>query len=158
MKRHSMIPWNLARPSQPRLASDPFLSLNRTMNQLFDNVFSGGGLEAVTQLVTPIDVRDSAEEIRVAVELPGVSEDEVEVTVEDGVLTIRGEKQAEEVQEGETLRHVERRSGRFERRVSLSAEVDVERAEAVYDRGVLRLSLPKLVTPETKRTIAVRKA
>ena len=136
---------------------DPFLSLHREMNRLFDDVFTGfeGGLPSVFdrgfgsgQGWPSIEVNTTDKEVRVSAELPGLEEKDVEILVDDDVLTIRGEKKAEN--EGKDRGFTERYYGRFERRMVLPFEVDDEKAEASFKNGVLTLTLPKSPRAEEK--------
>jgi HSP20 family protein len=99
-----------------------------------------------------MDVRETGEEYQVIAELPGVTSDDVEVTVENGVLSISGEKK-EEVEEGAgTDRHLyERRYGRFQRNFSLPRSVDAENVKANFENGLLRVSLPKAAVAKPRK-------
>lgn len=89
------------------------------------------------------DVRETATEVRVRIEAPGMEPDQFDLTVEDSVLRVRGEKHVQrESQEGR-FHVLECAYGSFERAVSLPAEVDDSRATARYRRGVLEVTLPK---------------
>ncbi len=90
-----------------------------------------------------IDMTETPEEVVLTVEVPGMTREDLEVTIDNGILTLRGEKREEERNEGEQWHRVERRYGHFERRLRLPDYVDPERTEAHYENGVLRLLLPK---------------
>jgi len=102
----------------------------------FDEVFRG-------RFYPDIDVTETDKEYRVTAELPGLSKDDIDVSLEEGVLTIRGEKRQEERHEKEDYVCVERSYGSFVRRIPLPSEVDESRVEARFKNGVLRLTLPK---------------
>ena len=105
--------------------------------------------------VPPVDVRETADAIEIDVELPGFSADEVEVSLENGVLTLRGERVLKEAAEGEVWHRVERAYGVFERAFQVPRSVDPEKVVARFENGVLHLSLPK--REESKpRTIKVK--
>src|SRR3546814_1622775 len=80
-------------------------------------------------------------EIRVTAELPGLDEKDVDITVEDGVLTLRGEKRAQV--EDKERGYSERSYGRFERRIGLPQGIDRDKAEATFKKGVLTVTLPR---------------
>jgi len=102
-----------------------------------------------------IDMTETPEAVVLTVEVPGMTREDLEVTIDNGVLTLRGEKREEERDEGEQWHRFERRYGRFERCLRLPDYVDPERCEAHYENGVLRLQLPK--TEEGKeRHIEIR--
>jgi HSP20 family protein len=122
--------------------------LRREMNRLFDDFFTGfgfpslGGTEA--RMLTPrIDVSENDQEIQITAELPGLDAKDVEVTVTDDTLTIRGEKK-EESERKEHDHHVTERSyGTFSRTLRLPFAVDAGRAKAAFKDGVLRITIPK---------------
>jgi HSP20 family protein len=88
-----------------------------------------------------VDVVETDKEVTVTAELPGMEEKEVELLLEDGVLTLKGEKRAET--EDKDRQFSERYYGRFERRISLDAEVQADKVQARFKNGVLTVTLPK---------------
>jgi len=90
-----------------------------------------------------VDVRETKDALEIAAELPGLEPKDVEVSVENGILTLRGSRQFEKATEGETYHRVERAYGSFERSFSLPTNVDPEKVKAAYRHGVLHLTLPK---------------
>ena len=128
----------------------------------FNSAFPGGsafpfGAFINTDWVPPVNVAETADSILVTTELPGVSPDDVEIQVEENVLTIRGEKHEERAEE-DTERHMhisERITGSFSRSFTLPRRVDVEGINADFGEGVLKVSVPK--APETRaRRIEVK--
>lgn len=116
-----------------------------TMRNEFDRMLGHRDASVTTPWCPVVDVHETKDELVFHAELPGMASDDVEVSVENGVLTISGEKK-QEVEEGEekTDYHlVERRYGRFERRFSLPRTVDAERVSAEFANGVLTIQLPK---------------
>ena len=117
------------------------------MKRLFDDVFNrfDGGMPVFGRMLggswPSIEVNASEYEIRLSAELPGMDEKDVEVLVNDDILTIRGEKRSETEDKG---RHFsERYYGRFERSIALPFEVEDDKAEASFKNGVLTVTLPK---------------
>jgi HSP20 family protein len=105
--------------------------------------------------VPPVDIKETADAIQINAEMPGFSAEEVEVSAENNVLSLRGERSLEEAKDGENYHRLERSYGAFERSFQIPRNVDPEKIEARFDNGVLYLSLPK--RPESKpRTIAVK--
>ena len=105
---------------------------------------SGPGWRTLMRGSAPaMDLVEREGEYEVQAELPGLSVKDVEVTVTDGRLVIRGEKTAERKEERENLHLSERSYGSFQRVLRLPGDVDAERIEATYDNGVLTLRLPK---------------
>jgi HSP20 family protein len=121
------------------------LSLRQAMDRLFEDSFvhptgwTGGSAETAL----PIDVATTADELVVEAALPGIRPDDVDITVEDGTLTIRGTT-ASDRQDGEGEYLVrEIRRGMFARSMSLPAGLEADRAVATFDNGVLTLRIPR---------------
>jgi len=127
-------------------SADPFTSLQKILqHSLLDegwNGLSGGPTEAAAMPVK-IDVKEDEKSFHVTADLPGLSEKEVEVSFDDGILTIRGEKKVERDEKQETWHIVERSSGSFARKLSLSVPIDAAKIEAKFAKGVLSILLPK---------------
>ena len=127
---------------------DPFheaISLRDAVNSLFQDSFvRPGGMPAQSGLsALPLDVSETENEFVVKASLPGIKPDDVQITVHGDTLTIRGESKMEEERKGEHWHIRERRSGVFQRSLSLSAPVDSDKAQADFEHGVLTLTLPK---------------
>jgi HSP20 family protein len=117
------------------------------IDRLFDGFFVGSDSESGS-LVTwaPVaDVREDDDGLQVSMELPGLGSEQVKVSLENGVLTISGEKkrEVEEGKEGTDYHLVERRYGRFERTFTLPRGIDTEKVEAKFENGLLEVALPK---------------
>lgn len=140
----------------PRAGMDPFLSLHREMNRLFDDALRGFDPSAGTggALAPRMNVSETAEAIRVEVELPGVSEQDVYVELADDVLTIRGDKRTQR----EDAHHhvVERSSGAFSRSVRLPFAARPDQVQASFEHGVLTVTLPKSAAETRVHRIRVR--
>lgn len=121
--------------------------LHREMNRLFDGTpgrWSDRDAEASTHTWAPaVDILEHEDGTEIHVELPGLRRDDVEVGIENNVLTIRGERSREASTSDESLVRVERSFGRFSRSFSLPNTLDVDRAEAEMDAGVLKIRFPK---------------
>jgi HSP20 family protein len=104
--------------------------------------------------VPRVDIYDTDEAITVVADMPGVSEDSVDITLEKGVLTINGDVNPE-VPEGYSLAHAEYRVGDFVRSFTLSNEINQDDIEATLKDGVLRVTLGKVTAAQTKK-IAVK--
>jgi HSP20 family protein len=102
-----------------------------------------------------VEISDGEKELTVTAEMPGLEEKDVEVLLEDGVLTLRGEKRSET--EDKDRQFSERYYGRFERRIPLGCEVQDDKVEARFRNGVLTVSLPKSERAQTQvKRIAIR--
>lgn len=155
MNVRDLIPWGRETNQTPSLyrseASSPFLSLHRDVNRLFDEAFRDFGAPGVfsrTPTWPSVEVTETDREVRVAAELPGLEEKDVAVLIEDGVLTLRGEKQSHT--EDAARQFSERTYGRFERRIGLGFDVEEDKVGAEFKNGVLTVTLPKSEKAQTK--------
>src|SRR4051812_22835203 len=140
---------------------DPFLTLHREMNRLFDDTLRGSPAPAGSQghgaLLAPhMDVSETDKEIRIQTELPGVNENDIDVSLNEDVLTIRAEKKQERREEREGVHVSERSFGTFQRSLRLPFQVDAEQVQARFENGVLHVSLPKTAPQERSRKIQVQ--
>ena len=142
---------------------DPFLSVHREMNRLFDDVLRGSfgvpvqsGEQGGGMMMPHMDVSETANEVRICAELPGVSEKDVDVSLSDDVLTIRGEKKFERKDDKENFHFVERSYGTFQRSLRLPYAINPEQVQASFENGVLTVTLPKTERQERSRRIQVQ--
>ncbi|MFN3918719.1 MAG: Hsp20/alpha crystallin family protein [Methylohalobius sp.] len=98
-----------------------------------------------------VDIKEEANRYVVQADLPGVKPEDIEVTLQNGVLTIKGERQTEAKEEKENYRRIERFYGSFFRRFTLPETVEEEKIEANYDKGVLTISIPKKPEVQPKK-------
>jgi HSP20 family protein len=126
---------------------DPFAELNRIQQHLAQRNADNDRV-----MRPPVDIREEEKAFVVNAELPGTKAEDVQVEVERGVLTIRGERKftADENTQKQ-YRRVERYYGAFERSFSLPSEVDADSVEAKLENGVLEVRVPKRATPSPKR-------
>jgi HSP20 family protein len=124
-------------------------TLQTEMNRVFDAFFGrpGNGNNA-QRWVPAMDLVEDKNALVLRADLPGLSEDEVNIEVKDGVLTISGERKTEEKKEEEGYYRVERAFGRFSRSLSLPDGIDPEQVKAKFDNGVLEVRIPK---PEERK-------
>lgn len=129
------------------------LSIQNEMTRLFGRALGDNGEEAEVQggWAPEIDVRHANDRFSVFVELPGLTAEEVEITVEDGVLSISGERKFYPGESEDAFLRVERRYGRFGRRIALPPHSDSSRIEAAMSNGVLRIDVPKSEEAKPKR-------
>ncbi len=123
--------------------NDPFWSLRRDIDRLFENVWSGQRTNELSTWMPAMDVVERDNEIRCTLELPGLSQNDVQITAENGVLTISGEKRFEQEDESEGTRYTERRYGHFHRSFTLPEHVAADQISATFENGILTLVLPK---------------
>lgn len=126
--------------------------VQRELGELLGTVRGGAPAESAAWSV-PTDVVESGHEIRCTLEVPGLEREEIEVLVENHLLTVSGEKKSEraEDEDGKGIRHRERRYGRFERRFVLPRSVDARRVSASYENGVITIVLPKSEESKPRR-------
>ncbi|CAD7036629.1 Hsp20/alpha crystallin family protein [Pseudorhizobium endolithicum] len=167
MTIRDLIPWGRNNgQSAPTVFNDdrdPFLSLHREVNRLFDDVFRGfgGGLPSLTGGAgfgkgwPSVEISDHDKEIRVTAEVPGLDEKDIEVLLNDGVLTLRGEKRSET--DDKERQFSERYYGRFERRIPVGYDVEEDKVDAQFKNGVLTVVLPKTEKAQSRvKRIAIR--
>jgi HSP20 family protein len=125
------------------------MALRDEMNSMFDDGFFGEGAGSSRggkpiAWAPPIDVVESRDKVIVSAELPGMKAEEVELSVDDGQLTLKGERGFPEEAGEESLHRIERSYGYFERRIALPGTIDAGKVTASYADGVLRVELPKI--------------
>lgn len=133
---------------------DPFrdlLDLQGEMTRLFGRAYGDKGGEARTTWAPPIDIYETPEAYRIVAELPGFGPNDVDVTVNEGTLTIKGERKFYDEANQENFHRVERRFGAFQRIVSLPQQVQADKVEAGFDKGVLTVSIPKAEQAKPRR-------
>jgi len=129
---------------------DPFremTSVQSQFNRLVDQVW-GGRQES---WLPAVDVFDKKESVVVKAELAGMNPEDIEIEVEDNVLTIKGERRFEEQVEDERYYRVERRFGSFQRSLALPQGVKADDIQANYDDGILTVTVPKVEEEKPKR-------
>lgn len=149
--RRSLLPslWGGGRVAR---VDDPFFSLQREIDRVFNRFTTDFQLPKagdIERFLEPdVDVSETDHDVQIAVELPGVDEKDVDVTLADSMLTIKGEKRAETEDKGKDYRVVERSYGAFERVIPVPYEIDPDTVDAKFAKGVLTVILPK--PPEAK--------
>lgn len=144
--------------------AEPFFGIQRRMNRLFEEFFNEPfGLAPMRELgqnfMPRVDVYEDEKEIKVTAELPGMDEKDIDITLDREVLTIRGEKSSETKEEKGQYRRIERSYGSFERQIPLGMEVDANKVDAEFKKGVLTIILPKPAEAISRvKKIEVKKA
>jgi HSP20 family protein len=156
MAFRDLIPWNRGRTDVRRAdEANPFLTLHREMNRLFDDVFRGFDMSPFgsdrffdrSAGWPSIELSENDRQLKVTAELPGLDEKDVQVELANGVLTIKGEK-ATDIEDKDRF-FSERFYGRFERRIPVD-DVDVDKVAASFKNGVLTVTLPKLAEAQQR--------
>jgi HSP20 family protein len=150
-----LIPWGRNRSlTAPRFGdeSDPFLALSRDMNRILDDFTRGFGISPPTRFGTAgtwphVEVRETDKDVAVVAELPGMDEKDLDVSLHDGMLTLKGEKQSE----SNTAVYTERWHGQFQRSLPIGPDVDPDKVSASFKNGVLTVTLAK--RPEAQQQV-----
>lgn len=133
----------------------PWFGLDRFFDD-FDRSFGGVAPFGEKGAWAPaVDIYEDDKAITLKAELPDMEEKDLDVRVEEGMLTIKGEKKFENEEKKENFHRIERRYGSFERTFALPDTVDAENISAKYDKGVLKVTAPKVERPKNARTIKV---
>lgn len=126
-------------------------SLHDEVERVFRQAFGPGPATPAGAFSPALDVEETDDDFTIHVELPGVSADDVEVSLEENVLTIAGERRFYDEKEADGFRRIERHFGRFHRAVRLPDRVDGERVNATYRDGLLTVTVPKAEEAKPRR-------
>jgi HSP20 family protein len=159
-----LMPWKRERDNLPvrhRQRQDPLFDFRYQVNRLFDDFFEQPlGLRpffeesSLMEEFNPrMDISETDQEITITAELPGLEAEDIHLTQDHNTLLISGEKRAEKEETSKRFYRSERSFGTFSRSIPLPEEIDVNKIEATYKRGVLKITLPKTVAAQkiTKR-------
>lgn len=157
-------------PARRGLGFGPLADIHREVDRLFDDFMSdfrpwrprlGIWGEGEGEFMPKVDVCETDKEVVVTADLPGVDEKDIEVTISDGMLTIKGERKAEkeEKDEKKSYHRVERSHGYYSRSIALPGEVDEDKVKADFSKGVLTVRMPKSEQARSKvKKISVKGA
>jgi HSP20 family protein len=141
----SLVRWN-ATHDLPAFPSD-VLSMQREINRMFSHFFRGGSQEEEAIMpsawVPAADIAEREDDYVVRMEIPGVPKEDVRITIQESVLTVRGEKKQEKESRGSQYHRVERSYGSFTRSFALPSAVKADAIDATYRDGILQVTLPK---------------
>lgn len=147
MDLKNLIPASGRKNLFKRTEEHPFVSLQREMNRLFDVFLRGWEEDRFPDkfgAFTPcIDVTEDDKAVRVEAELPGMSDKDIELSLSRDALTITGEKRDGKEERTGNYFHTERSFGSFMRTIPLPVEIDAEKAQARFEKGILKITLPK---------------
>lgn len=165
----NLVPFQ--RKSQVSSSGHPILrgweDMHQEMDRIFDNFFNdafgraplGTAMASMSPLALQLDISETDKAYVVTAELPGLEEKDVDITLTDGILTLKGEKQQEEEKEGKTFHRIERRYGSFKRTLQLPGDADENAINATMRNGVLQIEIGKSEKAEpASRKIEIRKA
>jgi HSP20 family protein len=131
-----------------------FSTLQDRMNRLFRESYNDAGRDeslTTSNFAPAVDVYEDEHKVTLKIEVPGVEEKDIDVRVENHTLTVHGERKIEKEEKEENYRRVERQYGSFTRTFTLPQTVDAENVSANYDKGVLKITLPKKAEAKPKQ-------
>jgi HSP20 family protein len=160
--KNVLTPWNWFKKEEeqtsrsqstlPVSREHPFGRLHQEIDQLFDNFFRGVSISPFRQMdegwmgglmMPKVDIAEESKHYTITLEVPGVEENDIDVSIADGTLTVRGEKRHEHVDQNKQFHRVERSYGSFQRVLSLPHDANEETIEAKFKNGILTLTVPK---------------
>ena len=165
-----LIPWKRDDNSiqvRREKEEDALLDLRSEMNRMFDEFFQRPfGLRSFFDdrelgrgFAPQLDVTETDKSVLISAELPGLEPDDIDISLDRDVLTISGEKHAESEEKGARYYRVERSFGSFSRSIPLPSEIEADKIDATFKRGVLKVNLPKTKkAKEQGKRITVRKS
>ena len=130
-----------------------FSTLQDRMNRLFRETQGNGQDESLTSssFAPAVDVYEDEHNVALKIEVPGIDEKDIDVRIENNTLTVHGDRKIEKEEKEENYRRVERQYGSFTRTFNLPPTVDAEKVQADYDKGVLKITLPKKAEAKPKQ-------
>jgi len=130
-----------------------FATLQDRMNRLFRETYNENQDQSLTtsSFAPAVDVYEDEHNVTLKIEVPGIEEKDIDVRIENNTLTVHGERKIEKEEKEENYRRVERQYGSFTRTFNLPTTVDAEKVSANYDKGVLKISLPKKAEAKPKQ-------
>jgi len=131
-----------------------FTTLQDRMNRLFRDSYGDGGRDeslATSSFAPAVDVYEDEHNVTLKIEVPGIDEKDIDVRLENNTLTVHGERKIEKEEKEENYRRVERQYGSFTRTFNLPVTVDADNVSATYDKGVLKIALPKKAEAKPKQ-------
>ena len=130
-----------------------FSTLQDRMNRLFRETQGNSQDESLTSssFAPAVDVYEDEHNVTLKIEVPGIDEKDIDVRIENNTLTVHGERKIEKEEKEENYRRVERQYGSFTRTFNLPPTVDAEKVQADYDKGVLKITLPKKAEAKPKQ-------
>ena len=149
--------WRRSETPLRRIEGSPFLALRREMNRMFDDFFrdfdrpSLSRPEELDYFTLPVDILENEKGVKIKVEIPGIEMKDVEVSVADGSLTVRGEKKKETESKTQNYWIRETDYGKFSRVIVLPEGLDHDKLDAVYRNGIITVTVPW--SEENKRKV-----
>jgi HSP20 family protein len=131
-----------------------FATLQDRVNRVFREAYTPEGRDetlTTSSFAPAVDVYEDEHSVTLKIEVPGIEEKDIDVRIENNTLTVHGERKIEKEEKEENYRRVERQYGSFTRTFNLPTTVDSEKVSANYDKGVLKIALPKKAEAKPKQ-------
>lgn len=163
MVMKSLIPWkrDTKRNELASYSDDPFWQMQNRMNQLIQSVYDKPfdmDLFQEDEIFSPrIDLSETDNEYTVVVDLPGLDEEDIDLSYSRNMLSICGKKEQEKEEKGRQYHRLERFTGQFRRNIPLQEKIDEDNIEAIFKKGVLTIRMPKVQDSTQKRKISIKK-
>jgi HSP20 family protein len=152
-----LLPWKWGKKNVPIRREDalaeysPFYSLQQDINRLFDSFFQGfenRSMSTFEETSSPmfspsLDITETDSDVRVTIELPGLTDKEIDLSISENSLTVKGEKKEEREENTSGYYRMERLYGSFYRSIPLPCSIDRDKVQATFKQGVLSISMPK---------------
>jgi HSP20 family protein len=157
-----LVPWKWGEKQVPvkRVEQDPIDTINQNLNRLFDDFFYGSSLIPFNQnwgsFNPSIDVTETDKDYKVSAELPGLDENDIEVSLDRNILTISGEKKTEKEDKDQNYYRMERSYGSFQRCLSFPSNIESDNINANFKNGALQITIPKQPRPVKKIEIKAK--
>ena len=135
--------------SRPATRLSPFSVLQGEIDRVFDNFSHWRGFDIAFN--PSMEVTETDKAIEISTELPGMDEKDVEISIANDILTIRGEKKAEKEEQNKSYRLIERSYGSFERSLALPPGINADAIKASMSKGVLKIALPKPAAVQSQK-------
>jgi HSP20 family protein len=157
------LPFGRSARLAPAGLDDPFTSFRREMDRLFEDFTRSWAAPATfgtSDFLSPkVNIAETDKGLEVTADLPGIDGKDIEISLSEGVLTLKAEHKAEREEKDEKKHYhlIERSSGKFTRSFELPFEPDTDKVEASFDKGVLKISVPRSAAPEKQvKKIAIK--
>lgn len=162
----NILPWSHSDSVDVKHERTPLTSLQREINRAFDSFFNDfsspslfAGFDSNPMLSPSMDITENGKRFNIKAEMPGMDSENVEVSVNDNYLTIKGKKDEESVDQDDNYVRRERHFGSYQRSIALPDSVDADNIKAEFKKGVLTVEIPKKAdASKTARKIDIKSA
>ena len=148
MSLRDLTPWRKNRATSASDLASPFSAFQQDLDSIFGDSFPSVFSQFADEngksiLPARVDMSESDDEIEIIADMPGMDEKDIDITFQDNVLTLKGERKSESEDKNRQFTRVERSHGTFVRRIAIPTEIQEEDIKADFSKGVLKIILPK---------------